>query len=274
MVPVDAALLEAAPALRVVSGYGVGYDNFDIAAATARGVAICNTPDVLTEAVADFTLGALLAFTRRIVANNAYVASGAWSARQPGPPLGVDLAGKTLGIVGYGRIGRAVARRARAFSMRILFHDLFSECPPEHPAEHHELDKLLAASDIVSVHVNLTPETHHLIGARELALMRPTAIVVNTSRGPVIDEVALAAALRAGTIAGAVLDVLEAEPPAPDAPILSAPNALLFPHVASATVETRQAMLDLAVSNLLAVLAGEIPPACVNPEALERALRR
>jgi len=271
---VDAALLAAAPHLRVVSGYGVGYDKFDVAAATERGVAVCNTPDVLTNAVADFTMGAILAFSRRLVANANFVRDGDWSAHKAAPPLGVDLGGRTLGVVGYGRIGRAVAQRARAFGMHILFHDVFTEPPDGLPAEWRSLPGLLRESDVVSLHVNLSEETRHLIGGTELALMKPSAILVNTSRGPVVDEEALAAALHTGRIGGAALDVLEVEPPPANAPILRAPNALLFPHVGSATAETRQAMLDLAITNLLAVLGGEPPPACVNPEVLERALRR
>ncbi|MCS7295117.1 MAG: D-glycerate dehydrogenase [Dehalococcoidia bacterium] len=271
-VPVDADLLAAAPRLRVLSGFGVGYDLFDVAAASARGVAVCNTPDVLSDAVADLTLALILALARRLFENAAYAREG-WPARRPPPPLGWDLRGKVLGIVGMGRIGQAVARRARAFGMRILWFDTRPEAgdAAERAAS---LDALLAEADAVTLHVDLNPSTAGLIGERELARMKPTAVLVNTSRGAVIDQPALVAALRAGRIAGAALDVLETEPPAPDDPILRAPNLIILPHVGSATAETRAAMLDLAIENLLAVLGGRQPPACVNPEALPRALGR
>ncbi len=270
--PVTADILEAAPRLRVISGFGVGYDLFDVGAATRRGIAVCNTPDVLTDAVADLTLALLLALARRLFDNAAYAREG-WPARLPPPPLGWDLRGKTLGIVGMGRIGRAVAGRARAFGMRIRWFDTRADAGD--PAERApSLESLLAEADAVTLHVDLNPSTAGIIGERELAQMKPTAVLVNTSRGAVVDQAALVAALRAGRIAGAALDVLETEPPPPDDPVLRAPNLILLPHVGSATAETRAAMLDLAVENLLAVLAGREPPACVNPEALPRALRR
>lgn len=270
--PVTAALLDHAPRLRVVSGYGVGYDLFDIAAATARGIAVCHTPGVLSDAVADLTMALVLALARRLFENAAYAREG-WPAHLPPPPLGWDLAGKTLGIVGMGRIGQAVAARARAFGLRIRWHDVRPDAGD--PAERSpSLDALLSEADIVSLHVDLNPSTAGLIGARELALMKRTAVLVNTSRGAVVDQPALVAALRAGQIAGAALDVLETEPPQPDDPVLRAPNLILLPHVGSATVETRRAMLELAMENLLSVLAGRRPPACVNPEALPRALSR
>ncbi|GBD23934.1 Glyoxylate/hydroxypyruvate reductase B [bacterium HR29] len=270
--PITADLLEVAPRLRVLSGFGVGYDLFDVGAATARGVAVCNTPDVLSDAVADLTMALLLALARRLFENAAYAREG-WPARLPPPPLGWDLRGKTLGIVGMGRIGRAVAHRARAFGMRIRWFDIRPDAGD--PSERApSLASLLAEADAVTLHVDLNPSTAGLIGERELALMKPTAVLVNTSRGAVVDQPSLVAALRAGRIAGAALDVLETEPPAPDDPILRAPNVILLPHVGSATAETRAAMLDLAIENLLAVLAGRVPPACVNPEALPRALRR
>lgn len=273
--PIDNGLLDAAPRLRVISNFGVGYNNVDLAELNRRGIVVCNTPGVLSEAVADLTFGLILAASRRLVENAAYVSSGGWPAQQPAPPLGFDLGGKTLGLIGLGRIGQAVARRALAFGMRVIFHDTF-EAPPGEFAycSFRRLPDLLRESDIISLHVNLTAETHHLLGARELGLMKPTAWVVNTSRGPVIDQAALVRALRQGTIAGAALDVLESEPPAAEEPILSLPTVLLLPHVGSATVETRAAMLELAVSNLEAVLKGEEPPACVNREALGAALQR
>ena len=272
--PVNGALFAAAPALRVVSGFGVGYNNVDVDEATKRGVAICNTPGVLNAAVADLTMGLILAASRGLVANVAYVRDGGWSARQPAPPLGFDIAGKTLGIVGFGRIGRAVAARARAFGVKVIFYDLFEEPGDGEEARYRPLLELMAESDIVSIHTNLTPESTHLIGVRELARMKPGAWIVNTARGPAIDEVALAAALHAGRVGGAALDVLETEPPPAGAPILSAPNTIIVPHIGSATVETRAAMLDLCLSNLEAAIQHVPPPACVNPQALDRALRR
>jgi glyoxylate reductase len=272
LLPLPAELLDRAPRLRVISNFGVGYNNVDLEAATARGIAVCNTPGVLSGAVADLTLALILAIARRLLANAAYVRAGGWSRREPPPPLGWDPAGKTLGIVGFGRIGQAVALRARAFGMEVVYHDLVTD-----PVEGLEdcrpvsLEELLETSDVVSLHVNLDPSTHHLIGARELALMKPTAWLINTSRGQVVDQQALTAALRDGTIAGAALDVLDPEPPAPDDPLLAMENVIVLPHVGSATVETRAAMRDMAVRNLVAVLTGRTPPSCVNPSVLERA---
>lgn len=273
--PVDAALLERAPRLRVVSNFGVGFNNVDVAEMTRRGIAVCNTPGVLSDAVADLTLALILAASRRVVESANYVSGGGWSRSEPAPALGFDLGGKTLGLVGFGRIAKAVAVRARAFGMRIVFHDLFEAPGPSfEDCSYRDLAGLLAESDVVSLHTNLTATTHHLIGEREFSLMKPSAWLVNTSRGPVVDQRALVDALRSGVIAGAALDVLETEPPPAEDPILSLPNVVLLPHVGSATVETRAAMLDLSVRNLAAVLAGRVPPECVNPEALERALQR
>jgi lactate dehydrogenase-like 2-hydroxyacid dehydrogenase len=270
MVRVDAELFEAAPALRVVAGVGVGYNNFDIAEGTKRGVAICNTPDVLTAAVADHTIGIILALSKRLIENEAYNRSGRWAARERIPPLGFDLAGKTLGVVGLGRIGKEVTRRLKVFGMRTIFNDVFTEPPAGAPESvYRPLDDLLRESDIVSMHTDLNPTSYHLIGERELGLMKSSAYLVNTSRGPVVDQPALVTALEAGTIAGAGLDVLETEPPDPDDPIVTLPSVLTFPHAATATSETRLAMRELAVENLLAVLSGKSPPACVNPEVLD-----
>ena len=271
--PVGPELLDRAPKLRVVSNFGVGFNNVDVPDLTRRGIAVCNTPGVLSDCVADLTMGLILTASRQIVANAAHVSSGRWSFGFPGPGLGFDVGGKTLGLVGYGRIGRATARRARAFNMNIVFHDVYQEAGDD-LARYRSLDALLSESDIVSVHTNLTPETTHLIGARELALMKPSAWLINTARGPVVDESALAAALHAGSIAGAALDVLEVEPPPKEAPILTAPNVIILPHIGSATTETRAAMLELCLDNLAAVISRKRPPECVNPEALERALTR
>ncbi len=267
--PVDAEVLAAAPRLRVVSNFGVGYDNVDLAAATARGILVCNTPGVLTDAVADLTLGLVVALARGIAQSHRFVREGQW---RPGRvmPLGIDLRGKTLGIVGLGRIGRAVAQRAQAFGMQTCFYDVLQEAGEEFAfCTYRTLDDLLRQSDFVSLHVNLTAQTERLIGARELSLMKPTAYLINTARGPVVDQAALTEALREERIAGAALDVLEREPPPADEPILSLPNALVLPHIGSATRETRAAMLEMAIDNLLAALRGEQPRSVVNPAALE-----
>ena len=269
-VRVDAEFFDAGPALRVVAGFGVGYNNFDVAEGTKRGVAVCNTPDVLTPAVADLTIGLILSLSKRLFENEAHSRSGAWAARKPLPSLGFDVSGKTLGIVGFGRIGTEVTRRMKLFGMRSIFNDVFTEPPAGAPASSYRtLDDLLREADIVSLHTDLNPTSHHLIGERELGLMKPSAYLINTSRGPVVDQPALTAALRSFAIAGAALDVLEKEPPDAADPIVTLPNVLTFPHIATATTETRHAMAELAVENLLAVLGGETPRACINPEVLE-----
>ena len=268
----DERFFSAAPRLRVLSSYGVGYDAIDVEAAIRHGVAVCNTPGVLSGAVADFTLGLILMLARRLLENATY-GKGAWARRQPPPPLGWDLAGKTLGIIGMGRIGREVARRARAFGMKVRYYDARGAVG-DAEGEFASFEEVLRTADVLSLHVDLNPTTRHLIGARELALMKPTAVLVNTSRGAVVDQPALVEALRAGRLAGAALDVLEEEPPAPGDPLLTLPNVIITPHAASATVETRRAMFELARENLISVLAGREPPACVNPEVLPRALRR
>lgn len=273
--PIDNPLLDAAPRLRVIANFGVGFNNVDLDELDRRGIVCCNTPGVLSDAVADLTMGLILAASRHIVTSADYVTSGGWARREPGPQLGFDLRGKTLGLIGFGRIGKETAKRARAFGMKVTWCDV-ADSPGDEWVDciRCDLDQLLIESDIVSMHVNLTEATHHIIGARELALMKPTAWIVNTARGPVIDQAALTEALRSNRIAGAALDVLEVEPPDPADSILTLPNVIILPHVGSATVETRAAMLDLAVRNLRAVLAGAIPPECVNPQSLERAMVR
>jgi len=266
--PVDSDVLAAAPKLRVVSNFGVGFDNVDLEAARERGVLVCNTPGVLSDAVADLTLGLLVALARRLPEAERFVREGGWGTR-PGLALGTDVGGKTLGIIGLGRIGVAVAKRAHAFGMSITFHDKFREPPNVAPfCAYRELDDLLVEADFVSLHVNLGPETRGLIGARELTLMKPSAYLINTSRGQTVDQAGLVAGLRGGELAGAALDVMEEEPLPPDDPLLTLPNVILLPHIGSATVETRQAMRDLAIDNLLAALRGERPKAVVNPEVL------
>ncbi len=270
MLPIDAEVLASAPRLRVVSNFGVGFDNVDVAAATERGIVVCNTPGVLSDAVADLTMALVLSLARRLLEAERFVREGRWRPGQP-MALGADVRGRTLGIVGLGRVGREVARRAHAFGMQVCFSDLFQEAGKEEgPLNYRELDDLLRESDFVTLHVNLTDETRGLIGARELGLMKPTAYLINTARGQIVDQAALVAALSEERIAGAALDVLEREPPAPDDPILQLPNVLVLPHIGSATTETRRAMLDLAVENLLVGLRGEAPPCVVNPEALAK----
>jgi glyoxylate reductase len=269
---IDGAVLDREPNLKVISNFAVGYDNVDVPAATARGVAVCNTPDVLTETTADFAWALLMAAARRVVEGADYVRAGKWQTWGPTLLLGRDLTGATLGIVGFGRIGREVAKRARGFEMRVLAFDAFPDerVARELGAELRPLDDLLRESDFVTLHVALTPETQQMIGARELDLMKPEAILVNAARGPVVDTDALVAALRDGVIGGAALDVTDPEPMPVDHPLVALPNALVVPHMASATVATRDRMAEVAARNLLAVLRGERPPHIVNPEVLER----
>lgn len=267
---VDAEFLDAAPALRVAATSSVGYDFIDVAEATARGVAVCNTPGVLTAAVADLTVALIIMLSRRLLEFERFARSGAWARREPMPDLAHDIAGKTLGVVGYGRIGREVARRMLALGMNPVWYDVYDNPPPDAPdAPYRPLDDLLREADFVSIHMDLNDSSRHLIGAREIALMRRDAYLVNTARGGVVDQAALTAALQDNRIAGAGLDVLAPEPPDPDDPILSLPNALIFPHMATATHETRKAMRGLAVDNVVAILAGRRPEAIVNPEVLE-----
>ena len=251
----------AAPGLRVVSQHAVGYNNIDIEAATRHGVAICNTPGVLNAAVADLTMAIIIILARRLFEFEAFSRSGAWARGEPLPPIAHEISGKTLGVIGFGRIGREVARRMQAIGMRIIWYDVFEGASTATiddvlDAPFRPLDDLLRESDYVTIHTNLTAESHHLIGARELALMKPSAYIVNTARGPVIDQVALVAALEGDQIAGAGLDVLEAEPPDPDDPIVRLPNVITFPHIGTAAEETRRAMRELAVQNLIAVVSG------------------
>lgn len=266
---VDAELLDAAgPGLRVVANYAVGYDNADLAACAARGVWVSNTPDVLTDATADLAWALLLAAARRVVEADRLARSGRWTGWAPMQMLGAAVAGRTLGVVGAGRIGGAVARRSAGFGMRVLYCDERPrpELERELGAERAELDALLERSDFVSLHVPLAPGTRGLIGARALARMKPGAILVNTSRGAVVDEAALVEALRAGRIGGAGLDVYADEPRL--APGLAAlDNVVVLPHVGSATREARSRMAEVAAENLIAGVRGHRPPNCVNPEA-------
>jgi glyoxylate reductase len=269
---IDAALLDAAPSLRVVSTFAVGYDNIDVQAATSRGIAICNTPGVLTESTADAAFSLLIAAARRIPEGIAYVREGQWRAWSPMVLLGHDIHGATVGIIGMGRIGQAFARRARGFDMKILYHNRERnlEAERELGAIYVPLDELLGQSDFISLHVALNAETKGLIGARELGLMRREAILINAARGPVIDTAALVTALQEGTIGGAALDVTDPEPLPATHPLVNLPNAIIVPHTASSTIATRDKMALMAAHNLLAVLNKEQPASIVNPAVLDR----
>jgi lactate dehydrogenase-like 2-hydroxyacid dehydrogenase len=265
----DEFLDVAGPGLKVVANYAVGFDNIDVAACARRGVAVGNTPGVLTETTADLAWALLMAAARRVAEGDRYVRDGRWKTWGPMLLLGPDVHGSTLGIVGFGRIGQAVARRAQGFGMRILYHDV-QELPADvtEPlgATYEPLETLLAESDFVSLHVNLSPETRHLIDARTLALMKPTAVLVNTSRGPVVDSTALADALRDGTIWAAALDVTDPEPIPVDDPLVALDNCLIVPHIASASRATRAKMAEMAAANLLAGVSGIPLPTPVTPD--------
>src|SRR5881398_300406 len=256
---IDEEVLASAPTLKVVANVAVGYNNIDVAAARRRGVIVTNTPDVLTETTADFAWTLLMATARRVVEADHYARSGRWTAWKWDLLWGADVHGTTLGIVGFGRIGRAVARRALGFNMRVLYHDAVradAASERELKATYVERDALMRDSDFVSLHTLLIPETRHLIDERTLRLMKKTAILVNAARGPIVDEAALVRALREGWIAGAGLDVFEEEPKIHPG-LLSLANVTLAPHIASASLDTRLAMATLAVRNCLAVLDGK-----------------
>jgi glyoxylate reductase len=253
---VDRSVIDAGPGLKVIANVAVGYNNIDVAYAVSRGIVVTNTPDVLTESVADFTWALILAITRRLGEGERLLRRGGWKGWALDFMLGTELRGKQLGLVGVGRIGRAVVARAAAFGMRVAFTEVFETTVEG--AESMSFDRLLNSSDVVSLHVPLTPETRHLIDKRALARMKRSAYLINTARGPVVDEAALAWALQQHLIAGAALDVFENEPAVhPD--LLALENVLLVPHLASGTTETRTAMADLAADNALAVLAGKPP---------------
>jgi lactate dehydrogenase-like 2-hydroxyacid dehydrogenase len=254
----DRAFFDACTRLRAVSNFAVGVDNVDLEAATERGIPVGHTPDVLTGTTADIAFALMMAVARRVVEGDAMVREGRWPSWDPFGFLGRDVHGTTLGVVGYGRIGRAVARRGEGFDMRVLHT---RETP---------LDELLAESDFVSLHVPLEQSTRGLIGERELRLMKDGGILVNTARGAIVDTAALERALKEGWIAGAGLDVTDPEPLPGDHPLLTAPNLTVLPHVGSATERTRRAMGELAVENLLAGLRGEPMPRCANPQVYER----
>jgi lactate dehydrogenase-like 2-hydroxyacid dehydrogenase len=268
---VDDELLDAAgPQLKVVSNFAVGVDNIDLAACARRGIPVGNTPGVLTAATADIAFALLMSVARRLPEGYAYVKDDKWLTWGPLLLLGKDLAGATLGIIGFGRIGQEVAKRARGFSMRVIYHDR-ARVPAEQEAvtggSMVSLDELLAQSDFISLHTDLNASTRGLIGREALAKMKPGAVLINTSRGPVVDQEALYDALKSGQLFGAGLDVTDPEPLRADHPLLSLPNCLIVPHIASATVDTRDAMARKAANNLLAGLRGEPLPDRVAPPA-------
>jgi glyoxylate reductase len=269
---IDEELLAACPDLKVASNVAVGFNNIDVAAATKRGVVVTNTPDVLTETTADFAWTLLMAIARRMVEADRYVRDGKFDQWKNMLLLGGDIHGKTLGIVGFGRIGRAMARRAQGFGMRVLYQDaVAADSAKERDlrASRTDIASLLRESDFVTLHTPLLPETRHLINAQSLKTMKKTAYLINASRGPVVDEAALAQALKEGWIAGAGIDVFEDEPKVHPG-LMGLPNVVLAPHIGSASWETRLQMANLAVDNCLAVLEGRTPPTPVNAEALAR----
>lgn len=264
---VDQELLDRAPNLKIIANFGVGYNNIDVAAATRRGILVTNTPDVLTDATADLTMALLMAVARRVVEGDRHTRAGRFRFWAPFYFLGHEITGKTLGLIGMGRIGTAVARRAAGFNMRVVYHNRNRLAPENEDAlgvRYVELKALLQESDFVSLHTPLTSQTRHLIGSHELDLMKASAFLINTARGPVVDEQALLEALQQGRIAGAGLDVYEHEPAlTPGLDQLN--NVVLLPHMGSATVETRYRMAQTAAVNLLDGLDGRIPANCVNP---------
>jgi len=270
---IDAALLDAAPRLKVVSNYAVGFNNIDVPAATARGVAVGNTPGVLTDATADLAFCLLIAAARRLVDGHLYAQAGQWKTWEPLGHLGQDLAGRTLGVVGMGRIGFALARRCRfGWGMSVLYHDVYrsEKAETEMGARQVDLDTLLREADFISVHTDLNDQTRGLFNRARFRQMKPTAVFVNTARGPIVNEADLLEALRGGVIFAAGLDVTDPEPPPPDSPLLRQPNLVVAPHIASATVGTRNAMAAICADNLLAGVAGQPLRAWVNPEVAER----
>lgn len=266
---IDKEVMDASPNLKVIANYAVGFNNIDVAAATKKRIVVCNTPGVLTQTTADFAWALLMAVARRVVEADRFMRGGKYTGWSPTLLLGCDIYGKTLGLVGMGRIGAAVAKRASGFNMNVVYYDIKRLSQDEEEAlgiKYMNFEALLKASDFISIHVPLFPDTRHLIGKEQFLIMKDSACLINTSRGPVIDENALVEALKLKQIAGAGLDVFENEPfMAPDLNKLD--NVVLAPHIASATNETRTLMGVMAVKNLLAGLAGKLPPNCVNPQA-------
>ncbi len=271
---IDALLMDNAPRLKVISNCAVGFDNIDVPAATQRGIAVGNTPGVLTETTADFAFALLMAAARRVVEGDRYTRAGKWKTWGLTVLLGQDVYGATLGLIGLGRIGTAMAKRAKGFEMRVLYYDLYrrEDLEKQLGITFADLATVVREADFVSVHTPLTNETKHLINADLLHKMKKTAILINTSRGPVVDQAALYAALRDGVIAGAALDVTDPEPIAMDDPLLTLENCIIAPHIASASVTTRTKMAMMAAENLLAGLRGEPLPNPVNPEVKPKTL--
>lgn len=268
---IDATVMDTGKKLKVVSNYAVGFDNISIPDATERGILVTNTPGVLTDTTADFAFTLLMAAARRIVEADRHVREGKWKTWVPTGFLGQDIHHATLGLVGLGRIGYEMAKRASGFSMKLLYYDVRrnEKAEKELGLEYVEIPELLKRSDFVSIHVPLTEDTYHLIGREQLKLMKKTAILINSARGPIVDTDALYEALRDGVIAGAGLDVTEPEPIPADHPILKLDNLTIAPHIASASVATRTTMATMAAENCVAALKGEVPPNLVNPEALK-----
>ena len=268
---IDSEVMDRATKLKVISNMAVGFDNIDVAEATRRKIVVTNTPGVLTDTTADFAFALILAGARRIVEADKVVRSGGWKTWGPMTLLGQDVHRATLGIIGLGRIGMAVARRAKGFDMKLIYYDTSRNkaAEKEFGLEYAgSLDALLSKSDFVTIHANLTEKTHHLIGSREFKLMKKNCVLVNTARGPIVDNMALFEALRDKRIAGACLDVTDPEPLPSDHPLLSLDNVVVTPHIASASIETRTKMAEIAVDNLLAGLSGKVPLYAVNPEAM------
>jgi glyoxylate reductase len=273
---IDAQLMDLSPRLKVISNFAVGFNNVDVPAATAHGIAVGNTPGVLTNATADMAFCLLIGAARRLVEGHQYTLSGHWKTWEPLGHLGQELAGRTVGIVGMGRIGYALAKRCRGgWDMRVLYHDVYPNAKAEADlgAQRVEFDTLLRESDFVSLHADLNDETRGMMGREQFKKMKRTAILINTARGPLVDQKALADALANGAIFAAGLDVTDPEPPPLDDPLLNVPNCTIAPHIASATVETRNAMAEICANNLLAGLAGQQLPAWVNPEVEGKRLR-
>lgn len=269
---IDATLMNAAPKLKVVTNYAVGYDNINIAEATKRHIVVSNTPTVLTRTTADNAFALLMAAARRVVEGDNYTRKGQWKTWGPKVLLGQDIYDATLGIIGLGRIGSEVAKRGRGFNMKVLYYDVIRRSEEEERQLGVEYvpdqAKILSSADFITVHVPLLPTTHHLIGAAEFALMKPTAVFINNSRGPVVDQKALYNTLKSGQIFAAAIDVTEVEPIPPDDPLLTLDNLIITPHIASASFTTRKNMALEVAENLFAGLRGQTPPNCVNPEAL------
>jgi glyoxylate reductase len=266
---IDAEVMDAGGKLQVISNYAVGFNNIDVDAATERGIYVTNTPGILTDTTADCAFALLMAAARRIPEADRHVRAKRWiHAWGPRMFIGTDIYGKTLGILGLGRIGSAIAKRAKGFDMELIYYDVSrrEDLEKDLGISYKPLDGVIAESDFLSLHVPLTETTHHMIGEDQLARMKKTAFLINTSRGPVVDENALCNALRDGVIAGAGLDVFEDEPIDPDSPLLQLDNVVLTPHIASASVETRTKMAVTAAINLVSVLQGKEPPNLVNPE--------